>query len=165
MKNTHIFILAFLLTLPVWPSNAGGLVLDTVGPEPGSSAAVTPTDGVLVVYSAYDSNADFNSRDPYRPECSDYEIFNADGKLAEQVHNVADSILQNPVPVTLPEGKYRVIARANGYGVVTVPVVIAAKQKTILHLEGGSLEKPASDQTNFVRLPGGEVVGWRAARL
>jgi len=35
----------------------------------------------LVVYSAYEVNADFNARDPRRPEYSDYRIFTADGNL------------------------------------------------------------------------------------
>ena len=118
-----------------------------------------------MVYSAYEVNADFNSRDPYRPEYSDYRIFTPDGKLLRRVHNNSESILQDPVSVELPPGKYQVIARANGYGPVTVPVMIAARENTILHLEGGgSWSKEAEfNQTNAVRLPDGQIIGWRAA--
>jgi hypothetical protein len=45
---------------------------------------------------------------------------------------------EGPAEVQLPPGKYRVVARANGYGTVTVPVTVAAKQTTTVHLEGGT---------------------------
>ena len=142
-----------------------GLALDTVGPPLSQpTAAISSTNGTLVVYSAFEVNADFNSRDPYRPEYSDYRIFTIGGKLLQRVHNNSGTILQDPVPVELSAGKYRVIARANGYGYVTVPIIIEARQSTILHLEGGVSwsDKSVSGQTNTVRLPDGQVVGWRA---
>jgi len=142
------------------------VVLDTVGPPLSQRAATSSTKGMLVVYSAYEVNADFNSRDPDRPEYSDYRIFTLDGKLLQRVHNNSGTILQDPVSVELPPGKYHVIARANGYGYVTVPVIIAARQNTILHLEGGGSwpDESAFDQTNAVRLPDGQIVGWRNSR-
>jgi hypothetical protein len=144
---------------------SGGLALDTVGPVPAQTAAVNPDEGTLMVYSAYDANADFNSRDPYRPEYSDYKICTSDGKLLRRVHNDSGTILQDPASVELPAGKYRVIARANGYGYVTVPIFVEAQQTTILHLEGGGAwsDKSMFNQTNTVRLPDGQIVGWRAS--
>jgi hypothetical protein len=141
-----------------------GITLDTVGPVPVQPAAISSTNGTLVVYSAYEVNADFNSRDPYRPEYSDYRILTTDGKPLQKVHNNSGTILQDPVPVELPAGKYCVIARANGYGHVTVPIIIEARQSTILHLEGGVSwpDKSILGQTNAVRLPDGQIVGWRA---
>ena len=65
--------------------------------------------------------------------------------------------------MTLPAGQYRITARANGYGYVTVPVVIAANRNTIVHLETDSPNSAAFNQTNAVRLPGGEIVGWKTA--
>jgi hypothetical protein len=143
------------------------LVLDTVGPpmfQPTTTSS-TLTNGTLVVYSAFTRNADFNSRDPYRREYSDYKIFSPDGKLLQRVHNNSGTIFQDAVSVELPPGKYYVIARANGYGYVTVPVIIAARQNTILHLEGGGSwpDKSAFGQTNAVRLPDGQIIGWKAA--
>jgi hypothetical protein len=142
-----------------------GLALDTVGPPLSQPTAANSTNGTLVVYSAYEVNADFNSRDPYRPEYSDYKIFTADGKLLQRVHNNSGTILQDPVAVGLPPGKYRVSARANSYGYVTVPVIVEAQQSTILHLEGGSSwpNESAFNQTNAVRLPDGQIIGWKAA--
>ncbi|MFZ1074676.1 MAG: hypothetical protein WAO21_14720 [Verrucomicrobiia bacterium] len=143
----------------------GGITLDAVGPVPAQSAVVSSINGTLVVFSAYEVNADFNSRDPYRPEYSDYRILGADGKLLRRVHNNSGTIPQDPLPVELPAGKYRVIARANGYGYVTIPVIIEAQQSTVLHLEGGGswLGNSTLAQTNTVRLPDGQVVGWRAS--
>jgi len=59
---------------------------------------------------------------------------------------------------------YRIVAAANGYGMVTVPVTIAAGQTTILHLQGGSTwpNQAAFNQTNAVRLPDGGIVGWKS---
>ena len=141
-----------------------GITLDTAGPVPAQPAAVSSTNGTLMVYSAYEVNADFNSRDPYRPEYSDYRIFNTNGKLLQRVHNNSGTILQDPVSVELPPGKYRVFARANGYGYVTVPAIIEPEQSTILHLEGDVSWPGVAgfNLTNAVRLPDGQVVGWRA---
>jgi hypothetical protein len=146
-----------------------GLALDTVGPSPfqltGDTTSSTLTNGTLVVYSAFRRNADFNALDPYRPEYSDYKILTTDGKLLQKVHNNSGTILQDPVSVELSPGKYDVIARANGYGFVTVPVMIAAQQNTVLHLEGDGFWPNVSvfNQTNAVRLPDGQIIGWRVA--
>ena len=142
-----------------------GLALDVVGPGPAQPAQAHSTTGTLVVYSAYDVNADFNDHDSCRPEYSDYEIYTADGKLWRRVHNDSGTVLQDPATVDIPTGKYRVVARANGYGRLTVPVIIEAKRATVLHLEGGGAwpDRAAFNQTNAVRLPDGRIVGWRAS--
>lgn len=142
------------------------LVLETVGPDPTlpQIAGGTSTNGCLVVYSAYRRNADFNNRDPYHPESSDYQIFSNTEVFLRRIHNNSGSSLQSVVPVTLPAGQYTVKARANAYGYVSVPVVILPYQTTILHLEGdGNWPNPSAfNQTNAVRLPDGLVVGWKA---
>lgn len=165
MFLTFNFIAAGIL-LSGCATGKGGMAPAAVGPAPARPTAVNSTDGTLVVYSAYAVNADFNRRDPYRSEYSDYEIYTTAGKLLQRVHNDSGTVLQDPVPVELPVGKYCVVARANGYGHVTIPVVIGAGQNTVLHLEGrDSWPDPAAfNQTNAVRLPDGQVIGWRAAR-
>ncbi len=118
-----------------------------------------------MVYSAYEVNPDFDSRDPRRPEYSDYRILGDDGSLQQWVHNNSGTILQRPRSVALPVGKYRVVARASGYGMVTVPVLVVAGQTTVLHLQNSIAwpEPQAFNSTNAVRLPDGEVVGWKSA--
>jgi len=114
-----------------------GIVLDAVGPVPGQSPAPGSTSGTLVVYSAYEVNADFNCRDPCRHEYSNYEIVAAAGDFRRRVQNDSGTIFQRPRRVALPAGDYRVMAQANGYGLVTVPVIIAAGRDTVVHLESG----------------------------
>jgi hypothetical protein len=158
---------AALLSGCVTGRSPNSLVLDPVGPAmlpPFQMTSSVSTNGTLVVYSAYRRNADFNARDPYRPEYSDYEIFFEDGQLQQRIHNNTGTILQDVVPVGLPAGKYQVKARANGYGFVIIPVIIKASQSTVLHLEGGGFwpDESVFNQTNAVRLPDGLVIGWKA---
>ena len=167
MKSVSIFCgLAIAAWLSGCASNRSGLVLDPVGPSLGQSSAMSSsTNGTLVVYSAYNVDANWNARDPRRPVYSDYKIFSQDGNLLRAVHNDSGTMLQDAVQVALPAGKYLVVASANGYGRVTIPVVIEARQITVLHLEGGwSWPNEAEfNQTNAVRLPDGQIVGWRTA--
>jgi len=140
-----------------------GIVLDCVGPQPIASTTSSSTAGTLVVYSAYQANADFDTRDAFRPEYSNYSIFTSDGKLLQKVVNNSGTILQDPAPVKLPVGHYRVSARANGYGYVTIPVEIAGNRNTIVHLETDSPNADAFNKSNAVQLPGGEIVGYKTA--
>jgi hypothetical protein len=145
-------------------ANRSGLVLNTVGPSPLQPEVGSSTNGTLLVYSAYVVSPDFNLRDPDRQECSDYRILSADGHLLQRVHNNTGTIFQNPAPVALPPGKYEVIARANGYGNVTIPVMVEARKVTVLHLEGGASwsNRSVFNQSNAVRLPDDRIVGWKA---
>ena len=146
-------------------SEPNTVALDAVGPAQVLKPGFASIDqGTLVVYSAADPSPDFSARDPYRPIYSNYEIYSMDGRLLKKIHNNDDTMLQRPVGVGLPAGKYSVQARANGYGLVSVPVMIQAGRNTVVHLEGGSNfgNHPAND-TNMVRLPDGRIVGWRAS--
>ena len=135
-----------------------------VGPEPVKPAAPISTNGTLLVYSATEVNADFAARDPDHPQYSDYSIYTPAGQKLQRVHNNMDDLDQSVVPVTLPPGEYVIHAHANGYGEVQVPVLIAINQATVLHLEGGNHVPNTlnGNAKNFVRLPDGEIIGWRA---
>lgn len=137
-------------------------VLNPVGPAPSSAGNDQSATGILVVYSAYEVNADFNSRDPNRPEYSDYKIYSNDGKLLERVHNNSDTIFQDPRRVTMPAGSYRVVALSDGFGRVTIPVTIATSRTTMVRLEGNWSASYHFNDTNAVRLPDGQVVGYRS---
>lgn len=139
-----------------------GLVLDTVGPAPDAKQ-IAGSNGVLIVYSAFDPYAHFNGS-PYRRYHSDYKIFTEDGRFLQAVPNDLGGVTAEPKPVELQSGRYRIAARANGYGWVTVPVLIAAHEVTTVHLEGGaSWSKNESLASNSVRLPDGRIAGWRAS--
>ena len=165
MKSCLAFAVpALVLLLSSCVASERGLVLAPVGPPP-AQPTTTSAKGTLVVFSAYDvheaSPGDYECRHHY----SDYRIFSGNGKLLQRVHNDSDSVLREPAHVRLPAGMYRVVADSNGYGVVTVPVVIEANQVTTVHLEDGGWQRNASglNEADAVHLPGGEIVGWRSA--
>jgi hypothetical protein len=138
------------------------MVLDAVGSPPLRPATASPK-GALEVYSALDPNANFNDM-PYLRRYTDYRILSEAGKALQAVHNNNGSLVEGPHKVELPVGKYQVVARANGYGTVTIPVVILAGRITTVHLEGGARwrDNAALLQSSPVRLPDGEIAGWRA---
>jgi hypothetical protein len=144
-----------------------GLALDPVGPSPDQPHTTTSTNGILVVYSAFKRNADFDSRASNSPEYSDYKILTTDGRLLRKVHNNSGTILQEVVPVELSPGEYHVMAHANGYArYVVIPVIIKSRQTSVVHLEGNGFwpETSSFNKTNAVRLPDGVIIGWKAER-
>lgn len=140
------------------------LVLGPVGPSVAQSQNID-SKGTLVVYSALDVHEPDMSGFGDVQRHSDYKLFTEDGKLLQFVHNHPHHLDEEPAPVRLPAGRYRVVADSNGYGVVTVLVVIEASQTTTVHLEGGGSwpNEAAFTKANSVRLPDGQVVGYRAA--
>ncbi len=138
------------------------VVLDRVGPSMLHPAAAG-AKGALRVYSAFEPNADFNGL-PYLHHYTDYRLLSQDGGLLQTVHNSDGKPVDGPRMLELPAGDYRVIAQANAYTTVTVPVVILAGRLTTVHLEGSPSwpDKAALLQSNPVRLPDGEIAGWRA---
>jgi len=158
--SANVLVTAALLAGCVSPQH--GLVLDPVGP-PTSQSAGASSNGTLMVFSAFDPHAHFNDL-PYLNHYTDYKITFQDGKLLQTVHNDSGTLLEEPKRVELPAGAYGVVAWANGYGVVTVPVIIRANQVTTVHLEGSPSWQNRSQigRSNPVRLPDGEIAGWRA---
>lgn len=154
---------AVVLVMAGCVSGREGVVLAPVGPPP-AGLLETNAPGSLVVFSALAASPDFNDS-PYRHRYTDYRIYSADGtQLVQTVHNDTGKLIEGPKPVPLAAGQYRVIARANGYGTVTVPVLIKPDQTTTLHLEGSHWWPRNSPifEANPVRLPGGQIVGWPA---
>lgn len=136
--------------------------IQPVGPRPAATA--NPDDnGTLIVYSAFATDADFYDRNPYGRRYTNYKILTADGRLYERVQNNNGTLMQDALPVSLPPGNYQVKAQSNGHGRLTVPVVIATHQTTTLHLEGGGAwqQREGLNDTNAVRLPSGEIIGYR----
>jgi hypothetical protein len=156
----NLLVAASLLTGCV--SQSHGLVLDPIGP-PNPQLAGAGSKGSLVVFSAFDTHSDFNDL-PYLRHYTDYKIVSADGTLQQTVHNDSGLLVEGPKRLQLPVGAYRVVAHANGYGMVTVPVVIRAEETTTVHLEGSASwpDRGALRASNPVCLPDGEIAGWRA---
>jgi hypothetical protein len=162
--NYSVLILSAATLLSGCAASQAGLTLNPVGPPPSVSSVVTDDKGTLVVFSAYEVTAANQGDYEHRRHYSDYKIYSEDGKLLQAVHNDVGTTLKEAAKVKLPAGKYRVVAHANGYGNVTVPVIIEKNQGTTVHLEGGGAgdNEIAGKQADAVRLPDGRIVGWRA---
>jgi hypothetical protein len=151
---------ASVIVFSACASSGSALVLEPVGPP--VAPAATAAFGTLVVFSAYSVHAPALGEPDNRQRYTDYRIFSPTGQLLRTIVNDAGLAVAAPVPVNLPPGSYEVVARANGYGVIKVPVVVAEGQATTLHLEGGGFAPAGAGEV--VRLPDGQVVGWRAGR-
>ena len=138
------------------------IVTAPIGPPPQAQHP-NGTNGTLVVHSARDPHSDLQEL-PFLVPHTDYEIHSSEGALVQKVHNSTDAVIEQPARVDLAEGSYRVDAHANHCQKVTVPVVIRAGQVTMIDLE--ALPSVQNDialaQSNPVRLPKGQIVGWRA---
>lgn len=134
------------------------IVLESIGPR-GAGPRPAPT-GYLRVYTA---TRDVESgRLPYQVH-TPYWVFDEHGQRIRSVVNHVGDTDQAPMLVTLPPGKYRVVAEAAGYGQVTVPVVLVGGMLTEVHLQrGGMPEWQATPANELVRLPDGSPAGFRA---
>jgi len=134
------------------------LTLDPVGPR-GSGFGLA-NQGYLQVFS--ETEAHDVGRIIYYSHSS-YSIYTTTNKYFKGVINHAGNTDQSAMVVTLPAGKYQVVARAEGYGLVTVPVVIVGGKTTILYLErSGMPETQDLTEAELVRFPQGYVIGCRA---
>lgn len=129
--------------------------------EPVSAQSSGTPAGVLVVYSAYETQSSGTSPfDDVRPYTS-YKLYSEKGELLQKVGNSETGLGDAPTSVKLAPGVYRVVALSNGHGLVEVPVRVENNRITAVHLDS---EGPAIRNKNLaIRLPDGEVVGWSGA--
>ncbi|HVU15802.1 MAG TPA: hypothetical protein VHD32_02680 [Candidatus Didemnitutus sp.] len=139
------------------------LALGTVGPAPRGVAPVAAT-GTLVVFSAFETGVPGSFAPDDVRHHGDYTLVDASGQKLRNVRNRAGGFGEDPLSLSLAPGTYEVRARANGFGAVRVKVVVAADRTTVLHLEGGASWPADSAFTadNAVRLPDGQVIGWKS---
>ena len=65
--------------------------------------------------------------------------------------------------VQLPAGKFVVLAEAENSGMVGIAVIITPGQLTKVDLQSDWKHRaPSGNAADWVRLPNGQVVGWRA---
>ena len=150
-------------------------VSEAVGPAP-TEQALPAGQSSLEVYSArvrraynpnqeeFLMNNDFGTNDfLYRPAHSDYAIYSQDGKLLQQVRNSRGPNDPEPAIVPLAPGRYKITAKARGYGLVTVPVVIRSGKLTTVNLQRNrNLAGSSVPGTDLVVLGDSRVVGWKA---
>jgi len=68
---------------------------------------------------------------------------------------------ESPARVTIPAGRYNIVAESSSYGRVTVPVVIQQDRTTVVHLDGAWKPSSSTSSNEVVRLPDGEAIGWK----
>lgn len=146
-----IWVLTGCSTTPV--------VLDPVGPPPPGATAPLH-QGYLKVFTTTEARKD--GEDTYYPH-SGYHIYTASGVRWKYVPNRIDVTDESPMVVVIPVGNYKVVARADGYGRITVPIVINGGMLTEVNLETWNRRKTSvSNEAAVVQLPNGYAVGWRA---
>jgi hypothetical protein len=153
-------------------------VLAPVGPSPAEHSAVM-SGGFLQVYSAQRKadidlvteewrwNNDFGKNQFLtEPAHTEYTIYAQDGGVLKRVPNARDADDAEPTLLMLPTGTYKVEAQAEdrreGTVTVTIPVVIQKGQTTVAHLEGDWAPSHQYTDGDVVRLPDGQIAGWRA---
>jgi len=162
MKYTNYLFPICLIVLASGCALNRHVILQTaVGPPPLVVASGAP-EGGLAVYSALGIGTPGEPENVYYH--SGYKIYSLDGKMLKYVNNrVGPTYVEDPATVSLSPGRYNVVARAAAFGIVTVPVVIEAGKTTFVHLNGSELTVGRQTSTSeFVRLPDGLIVGWRA---
>ncbi len=132
----------------------------SVGPAPRVEA-VSEKQGTLVVYSVWDIFPGGDSDYHYR---EDYVLSWPGDAHVRTVRNHAGTFEEGPVSVSLPPGRYQIRARAAGYGKVTANVVIEAGRTTIVWLDGTGPKDAVAPTAAQVRLPNGQMIGWRVTR-
>jgi hypothetical protein len=128
-----------------------------VGPEI-VSAHEAPTTGQLIVYSAVRVSTYAQSEYPVH---TPYTIYSLHDELIEQVDNLSGAFNQDPERVGLPGGTYHVRALTGNSGEVVVTVQILPGKTTAIDFVGGPPTRDIKDD-QWVRLPDGRVIGWRA---
>jgi hypothetical protein len=131
-------------------------VTEPVGP--GRSEAAR--SGALQVYTATEEHADGDNT-YYRPH-KEYLVYTKKGQKVKFVLNHVGTMDETPSIVYLASGSYDVLAEAEGYGRVRIPVVIKANRTTVVHLERGWKAPENAQASDLVRMPDGQPIGWRS---
>lgn len=136
------------------------LALDPVGPAPETKGAALG-EGYLKVFSAREGQL-YGGDTPYSPH-SEYHVRTPAGQPVKHVQNHVGPMDESAMLVSLPTGRYEVLAEADGFGRVRVPILIKQGELTEVNLETiGRSKGNAGNDPRLVRLPNGWAVGWRA---
>ena len=141
------------------------ITLAPVGPNPVAGGSASASAGQLQVFSSLDEESDNQnqgSKDPVWYQHTDYNVYDARGKLVKHVDNTIGHYATTPRLVTLAAGHYIVRAQANDELSVNIPVVIERGRTTKVHLDENWRLPPSTPKTEIVCDPSGYPVGWRA---
>ena len=134
------------------------VVLEAVGPA-SVEARWANGPGKLVVFTEREQ---YSSAEVTYSRHTGYRVLSPDGKLVTYVRNQTGGHDEAPQAVSLPSGSYVVVGLAQGLGMVKAPVLVQALKTTELHLEPGWKPDVNGRERDLVRLPNGQIVGWRA---
>ncbi len=138
-----------LVTAPVGP--IGGANRMNISSGPGELIVFTQTEDIN------DGGISYSRHTPY-------SIENETGQTVKEVTNRAGSTDQTPTTVSIASGSYVVRARADGFGLVAVPIQVAPNQLTAVYLDRTTRPKGLSiPEGQEVRLPDGRLVGRKVA--
>ena len=160
MKRRHPLIaISTMMLLASCADMPATAVRETAGPQAGG---IYPHEGFLEVYSATEEH--FDGDTSYYPH-TDYRVLTRDGSVFKQVHNAISPSDEIPATVTLPSGAYTVVAESETSGMVSVPVIVRTGRTTVLHLEKDRDWTPPAlaRESDLIRLPNGQPIGFRAA--
>jgi hypothetical protein len=134
------------------------VTLDPIGPHlAGPSRG---SQGFLRVHTA--TTDEQSGKIPYQVH-TPYWVYSEGGEKVRSVANHVGITDQSPMTVRLPSGRYRVLARADGLGLVTVPILVSGGMLTEVFLQHRGMDVPTgTSEAELVRLPGGRVAGHRA---
>jgi hypothetical protein len=150
---------------------AGVLLGGCATPPPATKVALEPIgprlagpsrgrEGFLRVYSA--TTDEQSGQIPYKVH-TPYWVYTEDGQKLRSIPNHVGVADQAPMTIWLPPGRYQVLARADGLGLITAPVVIMGGMMTEVHLTHAGMEVPTGvAESELVRLPTGRFAGYRA---
>jgi hypothetical protein len=159
MKSLRVCLLSVIPAVLVSCASGPPTVTEPVGPAPLSKEELTPK-GYLKVFSATETH---NEGDVYYYPHTPYKICDRDGKLYKRIANAIGIHDEHPHLVRLPVGSYTIEAEAEWSGLVQVPVVIEPGRLTSVNLEyDWKHATPPGDASKWVRLPNGQIVGFRA---
>lgn len=157
-RLASIAVLAVLLPAGCsTPPPATKVRLEPIGPRlAGPSRG---REGFLRVHSA--TTDEQSGQIPYKVH-TPYWVYTESGEKLRSIPNHVGVADQAPMTIRLPPGRYLVLARADGLGLITAPVVIAGGMMTEVHLTHTGMEVPAGvAEAELVRLPTGKVAGYR----
>ncbi|MES2309714.1 MAG: hypothetical protein V4507_12735 [Verrucomicrobiota bacterium] len=160
-KLAFVLGLSFMVKTVCYAADSTVDLSKAVGPIPlDARLRSVPLNGYLKVYTSTDEKNDGDIK--YYPH-SNYDVYCLDGKRFTTISNSIGIHDEEPVRAELPKGTYIVRAGSDRDGIVKIPVVIEAGKTTVLNLEDrdhGMPKKLASGEA--IRLPSGQVVGWRS---
>jgi hypothetical protein len=161
----HTALFLFGISLLAGSCASHPVTLASVGPNPSAGRSVSVSTGQLQVFSSLSEESDNQnqgSKDPVWYQHTDYNVYDARGKLVQHVDNTVGHYATAPRLVSLPAGDYIVRAQANDEVAVNVPVVVERGRTTRVHLDANWKLPPSTPRSEIVCAPSGYPVGWRA---